>query len=258
MKGRQDDSSAKISPPSVCLIFKKAPDEAPGAEEKRKRDEVHGLLTQCGLFVSISENSQQDECFFLVSAPDQVLKYEAEKMQMKLRLKSQHGGAFAPYERRLESLFEISSEGVLFPSMIQCRIIESIMRAPKKSGGAELDIDALVDEGLLADCFYMHYEPARKSLYADWVSKWTNVQPIDRVREYFGEKVALYFGWLGFAFVAPSDSEGHYTSNLWILAIVGGMLSITQLITNITTGSIDNPWVPLYCVFVAVWCTRCF
>lgn len=55
-------------------------------------------------------------------------------------------------------------------------------------------------------------ENARQLLYNTWVnlSRWYKVQPLDHIRDYFGEKIGIYFAWLGFytAMLVPAALMG--------------------------------------------------
>ncbi|XP_027001436.2 anoctamin-7 [Tachysurus fulvidraco] len=74
----------------------------------------------------------------------------------------------------------------------------------------------------------------RQILYEYWArwGCWKKYQPLDHIREYFGEKVALYFAWLGF-----------YTGWLLPAAIVGFLVSlfgIWLMVTDIPAHEICN------------------
>eukprot|EP01052_Picozoa_sp_SAG31_P026523 SAG31_NODE_2409_length_5754_cov_2.321485_2_plen_1028_part_00 len=66
-------------------------------------------------------------------------------------------------------------------------------------------------------------------------------QPIDEIRDYFGEEVAIYFAWLGC-----------YTSSLTYPAILGVLILLVQFIWY--DGQIDeNIWTIPYTIFFAGW-----
>jgi hypothetical protein len=60
----------------------------------------------------------------------------------------------------------------------------------------------------VAAFFYMHNDTGRLRLLEEWVKKWRNMQPLEEVRQYFGEKIALYFMWLGRAPPPPLTRQG--------------------------------------------------
>uniref|UniRef100_A0A8W7M3E2 Anoctamin n=1 Tax=Anopheles arabiensis TaxID=7173 RepID=A0A8W7M3E2_ANOAR len=84
-------------------------------------------------------------------------------------------------------------------------------------------IRRLLNDGTYLACFPLHegrYDKDhssgalfdRRLLYLEWARpiKWYKKQPLCLVRKYFGDKIALYFSWLGF-----------YTKMLYAPAIVG-------------------------------------
>ncbi|XP_040049243.2 anoctamin-7 isoform X2 [Gasterosteus aculeatus] len=101
---------------------------------------------------------------------------------------------------------------------------------------AEVGVDRLVNEGVYTAAFPLHEGPfqlpkheirpdelnQRQILYHYWARwwKWYKYQPLDHIREYFGEKIALYFAWLGF-----------YTAWLLPAAVVGTLVFVSGVLS---------------------------
>uniref|UniRef100_A0A8C1H033 Anoctamin n=1 Tax=Cyprinus carpio carpio TaxID=630221 RepID=A0A8C1H033_CYPCA len=95
---------------------------------------------------------------------------------------------------------------------------------------AEVGVARLLNEGAFTGAFPLHEVRhktpytlnKRQILYHYWSNwlKWYKYQPLDHIREYFGEKIALYFVWLGF-----------YTSWLLPAALVGTCVFVSGILT---------------------------
>ncbi|XP_010181264.1 PREDICTED: anoctamin-7 [Mesitornis unicolor] len=98
----------------------------------------------------------------------------------------------------------------------------------------DMGVDRLLSENVFTAAFPLHEGPykarpeelvsgslsQRQILFQYWASwgKWSKYQPLEHVRQYFGEKVAFYFAWLGF-----------YTGWLLPAAVVGTVVFITGI-----------------------------
>ena len=67
-------------------------------------------------------------------------------------------------------------------------------------------------------------------------------QPVDEIRDYFGDEIGLYFAWLGV-----------YTRSLAFSSIFGVLAMVFGVYTSGTTDPDQNDLTLLYSVFVAVW-----
>uniref|UniRef100_A0A8C8J1P2 Anoctamin n=1 Tax=Oncorhynchus tshawytscha TaxID=74940 RepID=A0A8C8J1P2_ONCTS len=87
----------------------------------------------------------------------------------------------------------------------------------------EVGIERLLSENAFSAAYPLHEVSAvdsqslsmRQILHQYWArwASWKNYQPLDHIREYYGEKIALYFAWLGF-----------YTGWLLPAAVVGTLV----------------------------------
>ncbi|XP_043917785.1 anoctamin-7-like isoform X2 [Protopterus annectens] len=139
---------------------------------------------------------------------------------------------------KLDKFLGSENHDYYFTNTQRNRIMYEILSrtAYGKRKRAEVGIDRLLNEGVYSAAFPLHegtfempeYEVSpedlnpRQVLYSYWARwcKWYKYQPLDHIREYFGEKIAIYFAWLGF-----------YT--VWLLpaAVVGTFVFISGLIT---------------------------
>ncbi|XP_070517460.1 anoctamin-4 isoform X2 [Cardiocondyla obscurior] len=122
------------------------------------------------------------------------------------------------------------------PAQRSLIVMQILLRARYDENHEKSGIRRLLADGTYIDCFPLHEGPYNKPmrsgdildrylLYLIWArpGQWYKKQPLWLIRRYFGEKVALYFAWLGF-----------YTKCLYPPAVVGLLCFIYGL------GSMDG------------------
>ncbi|XP_036001360.1 anoctamin-1 isoform X4 [Fundulus heteroclitus] len=103
--------------------------------------------------------------------------------------------------------FDLSDKDNFFDSKTRSCIVFEILKRTKCKAKYSMGITSLLGSGVYTAAYPLHdgaieesAEPNdRKLLYEEWAnySVFFKYQPIGLVRKYFGEKIGLYFAWLG-------------------------------------------------------------
>ncbi|XP_018410046.1 PREDICTED: anoctamin-1 isoform X2 [Nanorana parkeri] len=113
-----------------------------------------------------------------------------------------------PFSREKQHLFDMSDKDSFFDSKTRSSIVYEILkRTTCTKAKYSMGITSLLANGVYSAAYPLHdgdyendSEPNdRKLLCDEWASYgvFYKYQPIDLVRKYYGEKIALYFAWLG-------------------------------------------------------------
>ncbi|XP_073206759.1 anoctamin-1 isoform X2 [Lepidochelys kempii] len=114
-----------------------------------------------------------------------------------------------PFSREKQHLFDLSDKESFFDSKTRSTIVYEILkRTTCTKAKYSMGITSLLANGVYSAAYPLHdgdYEGEnvelndRKLLCEEWASYgvFYKYQPIDLVRKYFGEKIGLYFAWLG-------------------------------------------------------------
>lgn len=134
-------------------------------------------------------------------------------------------------------------KGTVFRQVDRMRLTVGIIESDRLLGGANISIGGLTmrkTESLMA-MFPLHDHRSRHRLHTKWLKWWPPIsQPLTLIRDYYGEKVAMYFGFLGF-----------YCA--WLLA--PSVLGLDLFIYQMVDGKIDSGLLPPFGIFIALWAT---
>uniref|UniRef100_A0A8D2NN24 Anoctamin n=1 Tax=Zosterops lateralis melanops TaxID=1220523 RepID=A0A8D2NN24_ZOSLA len=133
----------------------------------------------------------------------------------------------APFQKEHLSNFYIQDKDTFFNPATRSRIVHFILSRVEyatKNNVKKFGINKLLDTGIYKAAFPLHDSSFRHPstdpncpserylLYREWAHPKNifKLQPLDFIRKYYGEKIGIYFAWLGF-----------YTNMLTVAAVVG-------------------------------------
>ncbi|NP_001428230.1 anoctamin-5 isoform l [Homo sapiens] len=179
------------------------------------------------------------------------ISYVLGPVRLPLSVKYPHPEYFtAQFSRHRQELFLIEDQATFFPSSSRNRIVYYILsRCPFgiEDGKKRFGIERLLNSNTYSSAYPLHdgqyWKPSeppnptneRYTLHQNWArfSYFYKEQPLDLIKNYYGEKIGIYFVFLGF-----------YTEMLFFAAVVGlacfiyGLLSMEH---NTSSTEICDP-----------------
>jgi len=146
---------------------------------------------------------------------------------------------FSRYSRKSEHLYQRElHKDHPFHDEVRLKLGILILESRLPDGSPRIRINRLIADGSLKACFPLHDRARTEILSHDWNRYPFEKLPLYQIKEYFGEKIALYFAF----------SE-HVTSHLFWPAVLGIPIQITVYVTD----NLSSPYLVLFAFYIAIW-----
>uniref|UniRef100_A0A3P8UL78 Anoctamin n=1 Tax=Cynoglossus semilaevis TaxID=244447 RepID=A0A3P8UL78_CYNSE len=285
-----------------------------------RREEFEGKLRDMGLELEKDEEGRIPGLGFVkIHAPWNVLCREAEFMKLKMptkkvyevkdcsgvmeKINSLVSKALEPlhphveesrpknikhlshtFSRDKQHLFDLSDKDSFFDSKTRSSIVFEILKRTKCKAKYSMGISSLLGSGVYTAAYPLHDVSLDLVflLYEEWANYgvFYKYQPIGLVRKYFGEKIGLYFAWLGLytQMLIPASLVGvivflygcatvddnipsmeicHPKNNITMCPLCDRVCSYWKLSTACGTARashlFDNPATVFFSIFMALW-----
>lgn len=250
-----------------CIVF-----PAENGDFSKKGAGYIKSLKKLGLELFAYKNIKPDkEIFVLIRAPLEKLRAFADNIDFEMKLDSEvikkkmeagnpeEGIApvdiqhrpdvtaikpfehiYGKYSRNVDESIYWRPEGLEHPfrDIIRLKLVALILESRMPDGGENLKIRRYIKNGWLLACYPLHNRKATEHLETQWTRFPRKSQPLNEVKEYFGEKIALYFTFMQ-----------HFTNFLSLPAFIGVPLQIAVFILN----DYSAAFLPAFSFFIALW-----
>lgn len=232
-----------------CMVFKvrDISERVKPVQQKKSLKFIINSLAESGLQTKLFYSVQKDEVYMKIRCPLGRLQKEADRINYKLPLeptclanKLREGNMKGPankqwqpievpsssiettidpyeyiycdYRMEDDSVYKKWPNGTVFRGVDRLKLIAIIIAARIADGGCFIDVYRLIKDGCMIAFFPLHDVVELRELEEKWLRlcqpPW--LQHVDLVKDYFGEKIGLFFAWLG-----------HYTTWLISAAVLG-------------------------------------
>lgn len=148
---------------------------------------------------------------------------------------------WARFESSKKHLFYSSDDSTfVFSELNRLRLIYYLLKAPKRLGGCALELMELLKKEDILSLYPLHNNDENSAILNECLNKFRFPWhfPFPAIRNYFGEKVCLYFHFMG-----------HYSQYL----IVPGIVGLAFQIVVWYYGDYSHPVLPFFSVLISLW-----
>ncbi|KAF9580146.1 Anoctamin-5 [Lunasporangiospora selenospora] len=245
----------------------------------RRRDFQLALLKE-GLFLELEKSINSDAVYVKVIAPFWRLEEEAQKTMCKADLANRDENGVTSCAMRVPLNETAPTSHLTLALMVDQdsfgQVVEDIwfvnsvmMRTECRNYpfGRKMGLRSALRYGAYSKLYALHDGPYkahhlprrevndRAQLRVNWSKRFWRGQPLDQVNAYYGERIGIYFAWLG-----------HYTKWLTIPAVVGigvfvfGIINAARLrkldaTPNTLFAIFDNALTMPFALFMSIWST---
>jgi len=199
---------------------------------------IESELKRTGLYIISYHSLDPNRIFLAISASDELYRKVAHHLKLEVETKS--------YGILLEYNIKKQEDFMPFTQWQKHRMIQYLIED-------EIDIQSYINNNVVLDILPLH-DSFKKEVETAWSdtgliiliwnyftsTKTHSLMPIFLFAAYFGEKLGIYMAFITF-----------YLSSLVPLSIFGLALTGYQIYLQ----SIDNEFVPIYCLIISLWIT---